>query len=343
MPVQKSFFALSPLIASVALAADFPVNEGSSADINGGINVALEGNLIGDWDEETYPEGTLTQPGIWGGSGNNEIPLEMGMGVVMDFAGDVTGGMSIDLDADLGACFIDDLDWDLLGGGTATATLNMSLLYDTFHTEQPDALYIGGFPIELPLGEATVSEAIFSQAGAGAGTATEMPGAPGMWELNAVVPGMAAITLEFFENSWPLELPASLVLTGTWTQTESGAEVALSATFQVDETVDLPGEQLPPIPFELPTIVPPGDFAGVYLNLAPTSAGVQFDLNALVTAQAEEDDAIPGDANGDGVVNADDLLAVLAAWGPCEGCSEDLDGNGVVGVDEILLIIANWG
>jgi hypothetical protein len=50
-----------------------------------------------------------------------------------------------------------------------------------------------------------------------------------------------------------------------------------------------------------------------------------------------------GDVNGDGLVNFEDLLEILAAWGPCEGdCPADLDGDGVVGFADLLVVLANW-
>ncbi len=48
-------------------------------------------------------------------------------------------------------------------------------------------------------------------------------------------------------------------------------------------------------------------------------------------------------AGGDGVVNVDDLLAVISSWGPCSGCDADTDGNNVVNVDDLLTIISAWG
>jgi len=50
----------------------------------------------------------------------------------------------------------------------------------------------------------------------------------------------------------------------------------------------------------------------------------------------------PGDATGDGVVDIDDLLAVIGVWGPCLDCAADLDGDGVVDVDDLLMVIGNW-
>jgi len=51
---------------------------------------------------------------------------------------------------------------------------------------------------------------------------------------------------------------------------------------------------------------------------------------------------MPGDINGDGVVSFADLLAVISAWGPCEGCLADIDGDGVVGFSDLLSVLTNW-
>ncbi len=55
-------------------------------------------------------------------------------------------------------------------------------------------------------------------------------------------------------------------------------------------------------------------------------------------------ESCPGDVDGSGDVGADDLLIVLAEWGPCaSGCDGDIDGSGHVGVDDLLTIVGNWG
>jgi hypothetical protein len=61
--------------------------------------------------------------------------------------------------------------------------------------------------------------------------------------------------------------------------------------------------------------------------------------------------AIPGDVNGDGVVNVADLLAVINAWGACPvpptPCAADIapqpHGDRVVSVLDLLMVINNWG
>jgi len=57
-----------------------------------------------------------------------------------------------------------------------------------------------------------------------------------------------------------------------------------------------------------------------------------------------------GDITGDNVVNVSDLLAVIAAWGPCgdpKDCPADIapppTGDGQVNVSDLLMVVANWG
>ncbi|UCD76838.1 MAG: VCBS repeat-containing protein [Phycisphaerales bacterium] len=51
------------------------------------------------------------------------------------------------------------------------------------------------------------------------------------------------------------------------------------------------------------------------------------------------------DVNDDGVVDIDDLFAVLAQWGDCddpEDCPADINGDGTVDIDDIFEVLANW-
>ena len=51
---------------------------------------------------------------------------------------------------------------------------------------------------------------------------------------------------------------------------------------------------------------------------------------------------VPGDVNSDGVVDIDDVFAVLAAWGPCNACPEDVNEDGIVDIDDLFDVLANW-
>lgn len=48
------------------------------------------------------------------------------------------------------------------------------------------------------------------------------------------------------------------------------------------------------------------------------------------------------DINGDGLVDVEDLLQLLAAWGSIGGPA-DVNGDGVVDVEDLLLVLAAWG
>ena len=89
--------------------------------------------------------------------------------------------------------------------------------------------------------------------------------------------------------------------------------------------------------FDAAGVVDLADIGAIEISLYATH-GTDFSIERLVAAEP-----IPGDANADGAVNIQDFLAVLAAWGPCTGCSEDLNDDGVVGINDLLIVLANWG
>jgi glucose/arabinose dehydrogenase len=65
--------------------------------------------------------------------------------------------------------------------------------------------------------------------------------------------------------------------------------------------------------------------------------GVVYRLHSLIG---------PGDVNRDGMVDVDDLVAIILAWGPCDDpvtCPEDLNVSGQVDVDDLVEVILNWG
>ncbi len=49
------------------------------------------------------------------------------------------------------------------------------------------------------------------------------------------------------------------------------------------------------------------------------------------------------DIDDDGSVDVGDLLLLLTAWGPCQGCPEDLDEDGSVAVTDLLILLAACG
>lgn len=55
---------------------------------------------------------------------------------------------------------------------------------------------------------------------------------------------------------------------------------------------------------------------------------------------------VPGDVNGDGLVDVADFLALLGDWGPCPAppadCPADVIPNGIVDVSDLLYLLQNW-
>jgi hypothetical protein len=81
-----------------------------------------------------------------------------------------------------------------------------------------------------------------------------------------------------------------------------------------------------------------------------------FAEGTYLTAWAQRDDlarlaltnpvwlqsSLPGDIDGNGSVDVDDMLAMLGLWGVCEGCPADTNGDGVVDVNDVLVLLGAW-
>lgn len=49
-----------------------------------------------------------------------------------------------------------------------------------------------------------------------------------------------------------------------------------------------------------------------------------------------------GDLDCDGVVGFEDLLRLIARWGPCDSCGYDLDGDGTVSHSDLWTLLGQW-
>ena len=68
---------------------------------------------------------------------------------------------------------------------------------------------------------------------------------------------------------------------------------------------------------------------------------VEAGIDNLRVFGIECDDSIPGDFNGDGLVNGTDIGLLLVAWGT-DDPAFDLDGSGDVGGGDLGVMLANW-
>jgi hypothetical protein len=81
------------------------------------------------------------------------------------------------------------------------------------------------------------------------------------------------------------------------------------------------------------TVVPEGTFDP---DGDPRLFGVRIDMGV-------DEFRRTGDATGDHVVNADDLVEVVLAWGPCTWSLADLNHDFQVNADDMIIVILNWG
>lgn len=288
-----SLLALPLTMGSVhAQTFDFTLNGTSSTtqfDSNLGLN--LPGTVIGDFDAATNPGGTTTIPGLFGGGGNNLIDLNLGLGVDVDFAGVPDGAFSMDVATEALSVGVSGLQLDLLGGATLDAPLNISLLYDTFRTTNPGALFVGGFPISLPLGNSTISDLTIEQNGDSL-LGILVPGAiSGEYTFTVLVPVELSLTVDVLGNSTPVgPLPLALPLVGDLVLGGGGASVTIGFDQSASQSIPDPlgGFELENIPFPLPTILPPGDVANLLLTASIGSIDLGVDLSAMLVADGVE-------------------------------------------------------
>ena len=138
--------------------------------------------------------------------------------------------------------------------------LTVTLEYQSFHTENPTAVYPGGLPIELPLAEVSLDSRLIDQ--------TQMPPARGSQVERAISRSRRVfrvlVTMQATYQGQSLPLPpvnAALAISGQMESTDAGPRLEVSFEIDAGEVVDLPvDDPLPAFPFSLPTIVPPGSF-----------------------------------------------------------------------------------
>ena len=74
-------------------------------------------------------------------------------------------------------------------------------------------------------------------------------------------------------------------------------------------------------------------------------AGTSSSGNSLTIHRNTTNDPppCPADLTGDASVGFDDVVALLAAWGPCRGCAADFDADAMVGFSDLVSLLGSWG
>ncbi|MBC03117.1 MAG: hypothetical protein CMJ34_07420 [Phycisphaerae bacterium] len=136
-------------------------------------------------------------------------------------------------------------------------------------------------------------------------------------DLFGAAPGLDQMDISISNNggsSWTL-LETVTESPGVWVQVEFPVDAVLTPTSQM----------------QLRFVV------GDYNDGSVVEAGI----DNLRIFGLECDDSLPGDLNGDGLVNGADVGIFLALWGTSNP-DADLNGNGTVEGGDLGLLIANW-
>jgi hypothetical protein len=329
--------ALLPLlIAGSASGDDFDgtVDSGASlATIAGSVLIQNTGVLIGDYDAATNTGGTKTIPGLFGGSGNNSIDIDLDGAITTDLNTNPTGSMSIAVDFKTFSIDINGLELDVLGGESGAAQPSVTMLFSTFHTTAPSMIYPGGIPIEIPIGEgSSVDEVLITQTGAGIGVLTATSD-PDVFEFTMAVPAQMAVsfTLGIDGVDTPTDgldpIDIVMPLSGTIEQLGNG-DVVLTMSVDPQQSVEetlITDVTTPEIPFELPTLG--SDTAGVLITLTPDTIGVDVSYAWSLTITGTPS-ACAADITGDGSLDIFDVLGFIAAFNVADPVADfNSDGN----------------
>ena len=76
----------------------------------------------------------------------------------------------------------------------------------------------------------------------------------------------------------------------------------------------------------------------ICLAASGTFSGIGVDCSSVSCEQP-----CPEDIDNSGAVDFNDILSLLAAWGPCGTCNEDIDNNGTVDFADLLGVLAAYG
>ncbi|MFO0827913.1 MAG: hypothetical protein U0572_07150 [Phycisphaerales bacterium] len=345
MKTNQSIVAALPLVAVAAATAAVNydvqiVPNQSTVGANTSISVPAGGTFIGNYDATNNPTGTKTIPGLFGGSGNNPINYSATFDAGGDNTTHPTGGFAMTLDTRLLTFSVADLAIDLLGSTSIDIGATITVEYSSFHTQNPSAIFPGGFSLPIPLGNATVESLDATQTG-DAVAGVLVPTSATTYTFVTAVPVNIVAVVTLNGQTVPTDpIPFIIPLTGT---IDFGGEnvtlsVAASTTFEQSTPID------PPVtfsdqPFALPTVLPPGGTANLLFSGSFASIGISagFDISLVADAVPQSN---PADLNGDGVVNSRDLGILLGAWGtPGPG---DLNGDGIVNSADLGILLGAW-
>ena len=342
LSVVPAALMLSLGCGAFAQSYDFSINqEASSTDLNLSVAVPFSGTLIGNYDAKTNPDGTQTRPGIFGGSGNQAIPYSAAFGLGGNNQTVPTGDFTLDVDRPAGEAVMSGLMLDILGGQPEQLEASLTINYETFRSINPTSVYIGGFDIPIPLG--SIDLLLLSLTQTENATLALTVDDAGITTVAGAVIGELTVQVIVLEQDLGLfTLPAIFPISADLVENENGAEMLVQSSLDLEQAIpagDTPFENLA---FELPTILPPGNFASILVSGNTGEGTISGNFELVMIADADSpvcaDDP---DLNGDGLVDGTDLTILLGSWA-APGGPADINCDDIVNGFDLSILLAGW-
>lgn len=341
--VVPASLALVAGSGALAQSYDFEIDqEASATELDITIDVPFSGTLVGNYDEAKNPDGTLTRRGYFGGSGNETVAYTAGFGLSGTNQTSPTGAFTLEVDRPAGAADLSGLVLDILGGGTEQLEATLTINFETFRSINPDSLFIGGFDIDVPLGSIDLLLLSFSQTEAAA-LSLSIDGKGNTIVSGAVVGELSMQVVVLGQDLGSFALPSIFPFEAMLVENDNGAELLIQSALDLEQTIPAAEEPFEAIPFELPTILPPGGIASVLVNGTTgegTVSGV-FSLDMVADADSPTCAENP-DLNGDGLVNGADLTILLGDWN-APGGPADINCDDIVDGVDLTILLGAWG
>lgn len=293
------------------------IQPGSSLVVDNTISAPSAGTLIGSYDATTNPSGTRTLPGLFGGSGNNPIPVSLDVAIGGSNETSPAGSVTVLVNTGAGTFAIASLELDLLNETPIETPISATVEYSTFRTVSPSFLYLGGIPLTIPLGDASIT-VLSATLGAGLSEGTLTPNGDGTYALAGVATldlAFQAVVLDQPVDSATVQVLAPIG--GTFTPGLDGQSASLSLSLDVSNVSEIPGPfpAVENVPFDLPTLDPNAP-AKVLLTLAFERIDVR--IEGAIAAVADGPMLCRADFNVDGISDILDFLDFIDGFGSCE-------------------------
>ncbi|MDA1008206.1 MAG: dockerin type I repeat-containing protein [Planctomycetota bacterium] len=345
--MKNDFLALSACsalvvlgaIAAPATAVDtlFTFVQGSSVTSTMTSTTPVVGTMIGNYDATLNPTGTKTLPGLFGGSVNTAIGYTSSLVMDITMDGPIVGSFHV-VDGPIGAS-IEGLAFEITGKPPGTVGVTMNFLYSTFHTVNPSSFYPGGFVIPIPVANGSVDSASALQSNPA--PALIIPNVDGTFAFSSVVPVLYTVTATV--PGVPPDFapfPGVVTISGTLELTPSGPRLTSVTTGTESSVIPAPAQGIVDQPLEMPTFPASANTAHLLISGQPGETTLTVSGTTSLVATGVPTSA-PGDVDGDGLVNGQDLAALLGAWGT-SFILADFDQDGTVGGGDLAALLANW-